>query len=245
MTIDFWGLGLQAINVLILVWLLSRVFWRPVAAAIVARRDAAQAILTDAQATRAKADAALAELTAARDGIAGEREDLLAKAAKEASAARAATLAEARAKAESLLTRAAETRDREAAAARAKAEKEATELAVDIARKLLTRVTTADIQETFLTLLLAEIDKLSTQDKATLAATPGGITLVSPTALDGAAQATVTKALRQKLATLPKLHFVTDPALIAGFEIRTPHFVLHNSWQADLDGILKALNHAA
>ena len=43
MTIDFWGLGLQAVNVLILVWLLSRVFWRPVAAAIAKRQETAGA----------------------------------------------------------------------------------------------------------------------------------------------------------------------------------------------------------
>ena len=44
MTIDFWGLGLQAFNVVILVWLLSRVFWRPIADAI-AKRNASPARL--------------------------------------------------------------------------------------------------------------------------------------------------------------------------------------------------------
>ncbi|MDU1693666.1 MAG: ATPase, partial [Bradyrhizobium sp.] len=31
MTIDWWTVGLQAVNVTILVWLLARFFWRPVA----------------------------------------------------------------------------------------------------------------------------------------------------------------------------------------------------------------------
>jgi F-type H+-transporting ATPase subunit b len=30
-TIDWWTLGLQAVNVLILIWLLGYFFWRPVA----------------------------------------------------------------------------------------------------------------------------------------------------------------------------------------------------------------------
>jgi F-type H+-transporting ATPase subunit b len=34
MTIDWWTLGIQAVNVIILVWLLARFFWRPVAAMI-------------------------------------------------------------------------------------------------------------------------------------------------------------------------------------------------------------------
>ena len=60
MTIDFWGLGLQAVNVLILVWLLSRVFWRPVAAAIARRQETTEKVIKAAKATQAKADAALA-----------------------------------------------------------------------------------------------------------------------------------------------------------------------------------------
>lgn len=48
MDIDVWGLALQAVNVLILIWLLSRVFWRPVAAAIAKRQQAATAIIEDA-----------------------------------------------------------------------------------------------------------------------------------------------------------------------------------------------------
>jgi F-type H+-transporting ATPase subunit b len=40
------------------------------------------------------------------------------------------------------------------------------------------------------------------------------------------------------------LRFVTDPALIAGLELRSPHFVLHNSWAADLAQIGKALKDA-
>ena len=60
MTIDWWTLGIQTVNVAILVWLLQRFFWRPVAAMIELRRTTTQAALDDAQATKAKATAALA-----------------------------------------------------------------------------------------------------------------------------------------------------------------------------------------
>ena len=80
MTIDWWGLGLQAVNVLILVWLLARVFWRPVAGAIAKRQEVAQGMMDEAKAAKAKADAALAEVTETRAGIAAERETLLAAA---------------------------------------------------------------------------------------------------------------------------------------------------------------------
>ena len=42
MTIDWWTLGIQTVNVIILIWLLGRFFWRPVAAMIEQRRAAAQ-----------------------------------------------------------------------------------------------------------------------------------------------------------------------------------------------------------
>jgi F-type H+-transporting ATPase subunit b len=80
MTLDWWGLGLQAINVLILVWLLSRVFWRPVAGAITRRQEAAQAMLDEGKTAQAKADAALAEVVETRAGIAAERDAILAEA---------------------------------------------------------------------------------------------------------------------------------------------------------------------
>ena len=86
MTINFWTLGLQAINVIILIWLLTRVFWKPIAAAIAARQAATQGLLDAAADVQAKADAALAEVTKARDGISAERTDTLAEAATQAEA---------------------------------------------------------------------------------------------------------------------------------------------------------------
>jgi hypothetical protein len=80
MTLDWWGLGLQAVNVLILVWLLSRVFWRPVAGAIARRQEAAQVMLDEGQRVQAKAEAALAEVAEVRAGIAAERDTILAEA---------------------------------------------------------------------------------------------------------------------------------------------------------------------
>jgi F-type H+-transporting ATPase subunit b len=41
------------------------------------------------------------------------------------------------------------------------------------------------------------------------------------------------------LGGTPRLRFVTDPDLIAGLELRSAHFVLHNSWRADLETILQ------
>ena len=95
MTIDWWTLGIQAVNVLILIWLLARFFWRPVAAMIEQRRATAQQILAEAETKRSQATDALAEIERTRAGFDREREAIIAAAHEAAEQARAALLASA------------------------------------------------------------------------------------------------------------------------------------------------------
>ena len=88
MTIDWWTLGLQTVNVLILIWLLGRFFWRPVAAMIEQRRAADARILAEAEAKRNQATAAFADIERTRTGLCGEREAILAAAHEAAERAR-------------------------------------------------------------------------------------------------------------------------------------------------------------
>lgn len=245
MTINLWGLGLQAINVLILVWLLSRFLWRPVAAAIAQRQDAARAMLDDAAATRNQAAETGAELDKARAGIAVERETLLAGAAAQAETTRAAALADARQEAARLVQAARVTMDREMRALHKENAAKAAELAVEIAQKLLTRLDTAAVHNAFVALLSDSIDHMSEEDRAALAGDAHGINLISARELTESDKARITTALNDALGRPPALTFGTDPGLIAGFEIRTAHFSLHNSWRADLDRILSDVKHAA
>ena len=70
MTIDWWTLGIQTANVVILIWLLGRFFWRPVAAMIEQRRATAQRILAEAEGKRSEASVALAEIERTRAVVA-------------------------------------------------------------------------------------------------------------------------------------------------------------------------------
>lgn len=244
MTIDFWGLGLQAVNVLILVWLLSRVFWRPVAAAIAKRQETARTVLETAQGTQAKADAALAEVTQTRAGIATERIATLDAAKGEAETAARAALAEARTKAEAILAAAKITIDQDAEVTRKANATQASELSLKIAATLLERLSGPAAQSAFLFQLVEAIAKMPAPERATLGADPKGIEIVMATDT-GTDREKIKKAVQTALGGTPDLRFVTDPDLIAGLELRSPHFVLHNSWQADLRQVRKAVNDAA
>lgn len=244
MTIDFWGLGLQAVNVLILIWLLSRVFWRPLVAAIAKRQETAQAVMGSAQATQVKADKALAEATKARAGIASERTALLDAAKAEAETASKATLAEARTKAEAIVTTAKDTINQDAEAARKDNAKQASELSLKIAARLLERLDSPAVRSAFLSQLVDAIADMPTGDRTILAKDPKGFEIVSATDV-GAEKGTIESAIQTALGGTPAMRFTIDPDLIVGLELRSPHLVLHNSWQADLTQIQKAVKDVA
>lgn len=243
MTLDWWTLGLQAVNVLILVWLLQRFFWRPVAAMIAARRDAAHDMLADAKSDKDKAAAALAEIEKTRAGFAAEREKILADARAAADTASEAAMKDARAKAEKL-RKAAETR---LAADKVAAEKQqadqAASLAVDIAGRLAGRLKGPEISAAFLCWLTDAIKAMPEDEKAAALGDGKGLKLVSAEALGPAEETRIKTEIADALGGRPTLSFETDATLIAGLELRSPHFTLRNSWQADLDRIKEDLHH--
>ena len=244
MTLDWWGLGLQAVNVVILVWLLGRVFWRPVAGAITARQDMAQAMLDGAQRAQTKADAANAEVAATRAAMAAERDALLAKARTTAEGLARSALQTAQAEADALIAAALAEIERNRKAARKDTAMQAGALSVEIAARLLQRFATPDVQAGFVAQVQQTLAGLSAPDRHALAASPEAIEIVTATALDGAAQAKIEQTIRQALGAAPAFRFATDPDLIAGLELRNAHFVLHNSWRADLNTIRQEIANA-
>jgi F-type H+-transporting ATPase subunit b len=244
MTIDLWGLGLQAVNVLVLVWLLSRLFWRPVAAAIAARQAAAKDLLAKAEAAKTSAEAERDGLTKAREAIATERTEALAQAAETAEAAAKALRDTAAVKAEALLVAAEQTSRQSAAKARFETAQDAARLAGDLASRLLTRLNRAQVQTLFQSLFTDSLAALPAADKASLAKAET-LTLISAQPLSPAQRSALTKGAAKALDHPVTLQFETDPTLIAGFQLHSAHFVLHNSWRADLDAMLKDLSDAA
>ncbi len=97
MTIDWWTLGIQTVNVAVLVWLLQRFFWRPVAAMIEQRRAAAQQQLAEARGQARRRRPPRSPRSSGRAPASPQEREAILAAAHEAgrSDARAALLAEA------------------------------------------------------------------------------------------------------------------------------------------------------
>ncbi len=242
MTINWWTLGIQAVNVVILVWLLGHFFWRPVVAMIEQRRAATRKVLAEAEAERSAASAALAQIERTRAGFASERLSILDTARQAADRAREARLGEAEKEAQALrdAAQAAIAKDRQAAD---KAWADGAErLAIDIAQRLVGRLDGPTVRAAFLDWLVAEIRALP---EAARIAAAGGATLEAITAapLEKTEQERCAKAIAQALGVDATIVFNSDKALIAGLELRGPHLVVKNSWRADLASILADLAH--
>ena len=244
MTIDWWTLGLQTVNIAILVWLLGRFFWRPVAGMIAQRRQAAQLMLDDAQAKQTQATAALTEIERTRAGFAAERAALLAQAVAEAGTARTALLAEAGKQAAAVTAAAQAAVLSEQAAAEAALRERASRLAIEIAQRLAARLDGAAVRASFLDWLLRELRALPDAVRQSVAADAAPLQATTASAMDAAEQAQCREAIVAALGAAPPIVFAADPALIAGLELQGPHLVVRNSWRADLARILDDISHA-
>jgi len=238
MQIDWWTLALQTVNVLILIWILARFFFRPITEIVAKRQEATNKLFADADAARKEATDARNEAEKERAEIAAEREKLLAEAHKSAQTERDKLLRQASQEVAKL------HRESEAAIARdrAAAEKQIIDhagmLAIDIARRLLERLPSHLALEAFLVGLCDEIKTLSSEARSSFApaATTGhSIEVVTSAPLSDQEAQQVRGALNKAFGLELPFVFRSDPKLMAGIELHSHNVILRNSWRADLD----------
>jgi F-type H+-transporting ATPase subunit b len=236
MQIDWWTLALQAVNFLILIWLLSRFLYRPIVDIVAKRREAARKLLADAEAERARIKDAHTEIDQIREGFSAERQKIVAEARIRADEAAKRLIADAKADATKLLAEAKVAAARaEAALARDRA-REAEQLALAIAQKLLARLRPGEATAAFLDELCEKVRSLPPQSKAALE-NGGAIEVVTAAMLSPDEQSHVQQTLSGCLDGDTSFTFRTDPALIAGFALSSRDIVLQNNWREDLRAI--------
>ncbi len=242
MKIDWWTLGLQTINVVILIWLLGHFFWRPIAAIIDERRTAASKLLSDAEAAKTEADRLRAEIEEKRAGFAEERDAILAAARAEAEKLRAGILEDARKQADHLHATAKADLDQLAKRAEAAWTSRAAELAVDIAGRLVGRLDTKVAQDAFLDWLVTDLKALPDPVRQSVTERDTELEVVTPSELSADETRHYQRAISEALGTTKPFHFSTDPDLIGGVALTGPNLVAESSWRADLRTILEELD---
>ena len=237
MQIDWWTLGLQALNALVLLWILARFLFKPVADIMKARQEAAEGVLAEAEALKSQAEAGKAAAEAEVARLASERAALMAKAAEEAQATRAALIAAGQADADRIRREA-----QEAAAAlkvkqMAAATAEAGRLTVDLSTKLLDRLPQNARILGFVDGLGEALARLPEESRAGLGADGESLRLKAARALTPDEKAAVDAMLEKTLGHPMPVAVEADPSLIAGLELETPHVLVRNSFRADLERI--------
>lgn len=245
MSLDLWTIGLQAANVLILLWLLRRFLYRPLQQVLEQRRKSSAELIEQARQGQAEVAAGRAELARQRAEIATLHDQALAEAQTTVATERARLLGAAEGEAVERAKAAAAALEAERVTARTALADEAAALALDIARRLLQHQPEAIVLAPFLREACAEVGRLA---PAARPASGEEVEVVTARIPGEAEQARCREELQAALGCVPRLRFSTDPALLAGVELRLPHAVIRSHWSQDLASIRDALHthaHAA
>lgn len=234
MHIDWWTLGLQTINALVLVWLLARFLFKPVANMVAERQRSAAALMSDAAAAKDAALGAQKQAAAQLAQIAQQHAQLLDTASTEAATLKVSLEQAAHADADRLRGAAqAEIDAMRRDAAQADADR-ATRFALDITARLLDRLPQEARVAGFVEGLTGELAKLPLATRAQLAADGGALRLIAPRALQADELAACRMALAQVLGRESPFQVTVDATLLAGLELEAPHVIVRNSLRNDL-----------
>ncbi len=245
MRIDWWTLALQAVNVLILIWILARFFFRPIMDIITKRQEEARKLLAAADHARQEAAGVRADADKARAKSAAEQERLIAEARNAAKIEKQNLLAQTSEQIAKLRSEATAAIANDRLAAEAAIINRASELGIAIAQRLLSRFPHQNVFHTFVDEICREVRALSPEARESLAsaaAAAHSIEIVTAAPLSGEEVQHVRTALKEALGIELPFAFRTDPAIIAGIELKSQNTVIRNSWRADLDRIQHELS---
>ena len=245
MLIDWFTVGSQALNFLVLVWLMKRCLYKPVLPAIDEREKRIAAELSDAASKKADAEKEREEFQRKQAEADEQRGALLKKATDEAEVERRKLLLAARKDADAmsakrqgaLVTEAQELRQ----SVRLRAEREV----FAIARKALADLATTSLEERFGAVFTQRLRQLSGRDKAGLGDALKMATAASPALVRSAFElpakerATIQNALNETFSADVHVRFESAPALICGIELASGGFKV--GWT--IDGYIAALEN--
>ncbi len=185
-----------------------------------------------------------AEADKARASIVAQREDLIAAARAEVQTVKHNLLAQTSQEVAKLRAEAETVIARDRAAAEAQLIAHASELSIEIARRLLGRFPHRILFSAFVDGICSEVRSLTAEARDSFAAgatTGRQIEVLTAGPLSDEETQEIDAALKNAFGTRISLIFHTDPAIIAGLEIHGANTIIRNSWGADLDRIRREL----
>jgi F-type H+-transporting ATPase subunit b len=223
MLIDWFTVGAQALNFLILVWLMKRFLYKPILNGIDAREQRIAAELEDAAAKKAEAQKERGEFQHKNEEFDRQRAGLWSKATDEAKAERQRLLDEARQAAEALSARRLETLRSDARNLNQAITRRVQDEVFSIARKALSDLATISLEERMGEVFTRRLREMDDQAKAGLGEalkTASDPALVrSAFALPTDQRAAIQQAINETFSADLHLRFETAPELVSGIEL--------------------------
>ncbi len=247
MNFDWSTFILEALNFLVLVWLLQHFLYRPVLAVVEQRRREGEKITASAQALREQAQALKSEYETRMAHADEDRERAVAELAQAIAAERTQSMA---VLADEVTTERQRRLNLEARASTERAaeqEQQAQALAAHFATQLLQRVASPALEDLLIDLMLTELKDMPggerTELQQTLADPELPIQIVSAYALGAQHQRLLGEALNALAGRAVRTGFAINPALQAGLRIEIGAWVLRLNLQDELDYLASNLNH--
>jgi F-type H+-transporting ATPase subunit b len=225
MLIDWFTVGAQALNFIILVWLLKRFLYKPILDAVDAREKLIATELADAGAKKAEAKRARAELQHKNEEFDQRRAALLGKAKDEAKAERQRLFGEARRAADALSSKRQETLRSEAHNLNEAISRRTRQEVFAIARKALADLASTSLEQSMaevFTRRLREMDGKAKADLAEVLKAASDPALVrSAFDLPAGQRTAIQNALNETFSGEIRVRFETAPDLVSGIELAT------------------------
>lgn len=223
MLIDWFTVGAQVLNLVILVWLMKRFLYKPILAAIDAREKRIADELADADARKSEATTERDEFARKNEDFDEQRSTLIRKATSEADAERKRLLDAAREQADALSEKRAAALLREQKALHQQLTQDTTQEVFAIARKALSDLAGASLEQRMSDVFAQQIRDLNEETKAGLYEVLTGSTesalVRSAFDLPAEQREAIQTAINERLSADITLRFETAPDLVSGIEL--------------------------
>lgn len=226
MLIDWFTVGAQLLNFLILVWLMKRFLYQPVLNAIAAREQKIAAALADAAATKARAHQQQAMFEQKNQDFDEQRATLLRSARDEAQAEREHLQHEARAAAEAASAQRARALLADTQQLHTEIARQTQQQVFEISRRVLGDLAGVALEQRVCEVFIERLQALDGPARATLGAALRAASETEPAllrsafALPAPQRAAIEAALESVFGQPIALRFETAPELVSGIELR-------------------------
>lgn len=225
MLIDWFTVGAQLLNFIILVWLMKRFLYQPVLDAIAARELKIAAALADAAATKAEAHRQQDEFQQKNQAFDEQRAALLRQARDAAKAEGERLQLDARKAADAASTQRAKTLLADAQHLHAEIARHTQQQVLDISRRVLGDLAGVGLEQRMCEVFVQRLQVVEGPALATLGTALRAVSAVEPAwlrsafALPEPQQATIRAALDALVGQPVQLKFETTPGLVGGIEL--------------------------